>query len=477
MRTRSASRVARDPGCYTLALPMNKFALAPRSPARSRRVRALLSVALAALGLAAFAQSPPAPMAVAEVVAVRLKTAIQPVVANFLKETIAEADAKGVAALVIELDTPGGLLDSTREITGAMKAAKTPIVVYVGPSGARAGSAGFFILMAADIAAMAPGTNAGAAHPVDSHGGDIGGTMAKKVEEDTAAYMRSLVENNGRTLELAQKAVLESKSFSADEALSGKLIDLVSPSLTALLQDLEGRQVKRPGGAVTLHTARAEVREVEMSPINRFLGVLADPNIAYLLLGLGWLGLLVEITHPGGVLPGVFGAMCLILAFFGLSVLPVDYTGVALILLAVIFFVLEIKVTSYGMLTVAGVVCLVLGSLMLFKSPEPALRVSLGLIGTLAGFTLGVVAFLSFMALRARNAPVRTGREGMLTEIGWARTDLEPHGKVFIHGEIWDATAEVPVAAGTEVEILAVENLRLRVRPRRGSTIVSIAEG
>lgn len=456
---------------------MSYLPLRPRSPRRSPRLAAAFLLVLAASVVAGLAQKPAPTPPPAEVVAVRIKSAIQPVVATFLKETIEEADAKGAAALVIELDTPGGLLASTRDITTAMLGAKTPIVVYVGPSGAQAGSAGFFLLMAADVAAMAPGTNAGAAHPVGGNGEDIVGTMAKKVEEDAAAQIRSLAARNGRPQDLAEKAVLESKSYTAEEALEGKLIDLIAPTVPALLQAIEGRTVKRGGVDLALHTAKSEVRRVEMSPLTRFLGVLADPNIAYLLLGLGWLGLLIEFTHPGAVLPGVLGGMCLILAFFALSVLPVDYTGVALILLAVIFFILEIKVTSYGMLTVAGVICLVLGSLMLFKSPEPALRVSLGLIAVLAGFFLVVVGFLSFMALRAKQAPVRTGREGLLTEIGRARTALEPSGKVFIHGEIWDATAEKPVAAGEEVEVVGVENLRLRVRPRRGSATVQVVEG
>jgi membrane-bound serine protease (ClpP class) len=393
-------------------------------------------------------------------------------VAGFLKETIDEADAQGAAAVVIELDTPGGLLTSTREITTAMLGAKTPIVVFVGPSGAQAGSAGFFLLMAADVAAMAPGTNAGAAHPVNGGGEDIGGTMGKKMEEDAAAQIRSLAARNGRNQDLAQKAVVDSKSYTAEEALQGKLIDLIAPTVPALLQSIEGKTLQRRGAAHVLRTAGAEIRRVEMSPLTRFLGVLADPNIAYLLLGLGWLGLLIELTHPGAILPGVLGGMCLILAFFALSVLPVDYTGVALILLAVIFFILEIKVTSYGMLTVAGVICLVLGSLMLYKGPEPALRVSLGLIAVIAGFFLTVVGFLSFMALRAKQAPVRTGKEGLLTEIGHARTALSPDGKVFIHGEIWNATADGPIAAGEEVEVVAVESLRLRVRPRRRSAAV-----
>jgi membrane-bound serine protease (ClpP class) len=337
----------------------------------------------------------------------------------------------------------------------------------VAPGGAQAASAGFFILMSADLAAMAPGTNAGAAHPVADGGKDIPGVLGKKVEQDAAANIRSLAVRNGRNVQLAEAAVLESRSYTAEEALKEKLIDVVAPDLPALVRALDGRVIKRGSDALTLHTARAPVTRFTVSPLRGLLGVLADPNITYLLLGLGWLGLLFELMHPGAVLPGVVGAICLVLGLYGLSVLPVNYAGLALIFLAVVFFILEIKVVSYGMLVVAGVVCLVVGSLMLFKSPEPALRVSVELIAMLAGFSLLVVGFLVAMSLRARALPVRSGSEAMLHEIGTARSLLDPWGKVFVHGEIWDAVAEPsdgPVAAGELVEVTAVRNLTLAVR-------------
>jgi len=345
------------------------------------------------------APTPPvsAARATGEVLVVKVKSPIHPVSAELIEDAVAEADRRGAAALVVELDTAGGLLSSTRDITTAILGARTPVVVYVAPGGAQAASAGFFILMSADLAAMAPGTNAGAAHPVADGGKDIPGVLGKKVEQDAAANIRSLAVRNGRNVQLAEAAVLESRSYTAEEALKEKLIDVVAPDLPALVRALDGRAVKRGADTLTLHTARAPVTRFTVSPLRGLLGVLADPNVTYLLLGLGWLGLLFELMHPGAVLPGVVGAICLVLGLYGLSVLPVDYAGLALIFLAVIFFILEIKVTSYGMLVVAGVICLVVGSLMLFKSPEPALRVSVELIAMLAGFSLLVVGFLVMM--------------------------------------------------------------------------------
>lgn len=424
---------------------------------------ALLAPLVSAMSAGAAAPAKPA----AEVLVVTVKSAIQPVSAELIADAIKEADRAGAAAVIVELDTAGGLMSSTRDITTAILGARTPVVVYVAPSGARAASAGFYILMSADVAAMAPGTNTGAAHPVGGQGEDIPGILGKKVEEDSAANIRSLALRNGRDLKLAEAAVVQSRSFSAQEALDGKLIDLVAPDRTALVKALDGRAVKRGATTVTLHTAGATVRNFEISPMRSFLGVLADPNITYLLLGLGSLGMLFELMHPGAILPGVVGAICLILSFYGLSVLPVSYAGLALLLLAMIFFILEIKVTSYGGLAVAGVVCLVLGSLMLFNTPEPALRVSVQLIAMLTAFTILVIGFLVWMSLLARRLPVRTGIEGLIKETGVARSELAPRGKVFVHGELWDAVSDEAVAAGEEVEIVAVKHLLLTVRPHR----------
>ena len=436
-----------------------------------------LLAALAATALAAPAPRSPAPANPA-VFHVRVSSIVHPVSAELVVDAIHAADAAGATALVVELDTPGGLMTSMREISTAMLAAKTPVVVYVSPQGAQAASAGFFLLMAADVAAMAPGTNAGAAHPVGGQGETIEGTLGRKVEQDAAASIRSLATRSGRNVALAEEAVLKSRSFSADEALAGHLIDLVAPSLPALLAKLDGRQVKKGEGTQILRTAQAPLREVTMSPLRKLLATIADPNIAYVLLTLGTLGLFFELMNPGAILPGVVGGICLILGFFALSVLPVDYAGVALLLLALLFFIAEIKISSHGMLAVAGIVALVLGSLMLFKSPEPALRVSLNVIVTLATFSALVVGFLSYMVLRTHQLPVRTGVEGLASEVATARTPLTPRGKVFVHGEIWDAVLEAggrAVAAGEPVEVVNMQDLTLTVRPLRPAVTTSDA--
>jgi membrane-bound serine protease (ClpP class) len=339
-------------------------------------------------------------------------------------------------------------------------------VVYVAPSGAQAASAGFFLLMAADVAAMAPGTNAGAAAAVGPQGEDIVGTMGEKVEQDSRAQIRSLAKRHGRNLELAEAAVTEARAYDAEQALEEGLIDRVAPSLSRLLQEIDGHPVRGLGGEeVVLRTAGAVIERIEPTPFQRVRGILAKPDIALLLLSLGSLGLMVEIYNPGAIFPGVVGAICLILGFYALSVLPINAAGLALLGLALVFFVAEIKVTSYGLLTLAGVVCLVLGATMLVEDADPALRVSVEVIAAAAISAVAVVLFLMFQVLRAHRTRVRTGTEGMVTERGRAWTDLQPSGKVFVHGEIWDAVGESPVAKGEPVEVVAVEGMVLRVRP------------
>jgi membrane-bound serine protease (ClpP class) len=407
----------------------------------------------------------PAPV----VVHARLESIIQPVAAQFLRGVLARADAAGAAAVVLELDTPGGLGTSMHEMTKDILAARTPVVVYVAPSGAQAASAGFFLLLAADVAAMAPGTRTGAAHPVGPSGESLTGTMGQKVEQDAAAAIRSLAARNGRDVKVAEQAVMTSRSFSAEEAVAAHLADLVAPSLPELLRALDGRRVRaagvpaRPG--IVLHTAGAVTTEVEMTAAQRLLSALAHPELAYLLLTLGGVGLFFEITHPGTLMPGVFGAIALLLAFFGLSLLAVNYAGVALILLGVGLFVAELKAGGHGVLALSGAVSLVIGSLLLFSSPEPELRVSLEWITVVTLLTLTAVCSLLAVAWRVRRRPVRTGAEGLLHERGIARSELRPSGKVFVHGELWEATAEQPVAAGEAVEVIAVRDMTLAVRP------------
>jgi membrane-bound serine protease (ClpP class) len=429
-------------------------------------IRLPLALAVVLSGLAALVADSQSPAAEPPlVVKISVDSIIHPVVAEFVIDSLAEAERLDAEVFVIELSTPGGLLTSTREMFTAMLGSGIPVVVYVSPAGAQAASAGFFLLMAADIAAMAPGTNTGAAHPVGGSGEDIEGVMGDKVEKDAAATIRSLAARSGRNAELAEAAVTESRSFTAEEALESDLIDLVAGDLAALLAEIDGREVPKQGDEQHLvRTADAELKVLEMSGFQRFLSAIAHPNIAYILMTLGGLGLYFELSNPGAVLPGVVGGICLILAFFALSVLPVNYAGIALIILALIFFIAEVKVTSYGLLTVAGVISLVLGSLMLFKTADPAIRVSLDVIASMAVFTLVVVAFLVSMVVRVHRSQVTTGTEGLIHKRGVARTPIDGEGRVFVHGEIWNAVADRPVPAGSPVEVVAVEGMVLRVQ-------------
>jgi membrane-bound serine protease (ClpP class) len=417
------------------------------------------------------AQETPNESLAGPVVHIRVDSIIHPVSSEFIRESLEKAEETDAAALVIELSTPGGLLESTNEITRAILNSEVPVVVYVGPSGARAASAGFFILMSADIAAMSPATRTGAAHPVGGQGEEIEGPLGEKVAQDAAADIRALAARHGRDEELAESAVLESRSFTEEEALEAGLIDLVAIDVRSLLDEIDGREIVGPGDEPrVVHTADAIINNIEMSPIQKLLATIAHPNIAYILMTLGGLGLYFELSNPGAVLPGVIGAICLVLAFFALSVLPVNYAGIALILLAMLFFVAEIKITSYGMLTVAGLVSLVLGSMMLFKSADPALQVGMDVILAVVLFTGVTVAFLMSMVIRAHRLQVRTGMKGMLNEIGVVKSDLAPGGKVFVHGELWNAVSEQPIgdqpiAAGTKIKVVAVDGMTLRVRP------------
>lgn len=442
----------------------------------TRAIRLTGLMVLTSAGLVG-AVSPAAEEPAPAVVHISIDSIIHPVIAEFAVESLAEADRRDAAAIVIELSTPGGLLTSTREIFTAMLGAETPVVVYVSPPGSQAASAGFFLLMAADVAVMAPGTNAGAAHPVAGTGEEIEGDMGEKVEQDAAATIRSLASRNGRNAELAEAAVVESRSFTEYEALENGLIDMIADDVPSLLEKLDGLEVLGEGEeVVVLRTSGAQIARLEMSGFQRLLSAIAHPNIAYILMTLGGLGLYFELSNPGAVLPGVVGGICLILAFFALSVLPVNYAGIALIILALIFFIAEVKVTSYGLLTVAGLISLVLGSLMLFKSADPAIRVSIDVIMSMAAFTLIVVALLVSLVLRAHRSQVTTGTEGLIHKRGVARTEIDTRGKVFVHGELWNAISDTPVAAGTAVEVVGVDGMTLRVRPQGGAPSDTLGE-
>ncbi len=429
----------------------------------------ILSVAFgAALALAVVASAN-----AGEIIHLQLDDTIQPVSQRYIERGLAEAARRDATLLVLQLDTPGGLIDTTRKITSAITGSPVPVVVFVAPGGARAASAGFFILISADVAAMAPGTNTGAASPVGGKGEDLGDTLKKKVFNDTSAMVRSLAEARGRNVDKAIEAVMEASSFTADEALKDGLIDLIAKDLDDLIHQLDGREIKRfDGSTLRLELADAVIVPLERTPAERFLSVLANPNIAYLLMALGMLGIYVEITHPGGVLPGVVGVIAMLLALYSLSVLPVNMAGVALIVVALVLFVLEVKITSYGLLTAGGVASFVLGSLLLFDSPIPDMRVSLGVILPTALVVAGITIFLLTRVARAHRAPVMTGKEGLIGEVGRVLVELAPQGKIAIHGEYWDARtdAAAPLLRGALVRVVAVGEHDLLVEPADGGT-------
>jgi membrane-bound serine protease (ClpP class) len=403
------------------------------------------------------------------VIAAEVEAIIHPVSAEFMSETIDRADAEQAALVVFTLRTPGGLVDSTRTIITKMIEAKTPVAIYIGPSGSRAASAGFLLTIAADVAAMAPGTHIGAAHPVEGGGEKMDETMAKKAASDVAAYARTLASKRNRNVELSEQAVKESRAFTEDEALkaSPPLIDLIARDLNDLLRQLDGRVVRRfDGREVTLHTAGARVERVEMGFRQRVLSLLAHPNIAYLLLSLGMLGLTIELWNPGAVLPGVVGGICLLLAFFTFQVLPVNYAGVLLILFGIGLLVLEVKVTSYGLLSVGGVVSLLLGSMILMDTTVPELKVSLLVILPVVAGVAAILVFLVRLAIASQLRRPTTGEAGMAGERGVTVGVIEAGGwgRIATHGEIWQATSEEAIADGEPVEVVAVHGLRATVR-------------
>ncbi len=439
-----------------------------RAWARVSRL-ALLLVLLALPGgtLPAARAADPAPV----VLVAGVNALIHPVSAEYMMEAITRADAEHAALLVFILETPGGLVDSTRTIITKMLAAKTPVAVFVAPSGARAASAGFLITLAADVAAMAPGTHIGAAHPVSGQGEKMDETMAKKVASDVAAYARTLASGRGRNVEWAEQAVRESRAFTEAEALKATppLIDLVATDIPDLLKQLDGREIRRfDGRAETLRTAGARVESIEMSLRQRLLSTLAHPNIAYILMSLGILGLTIELWSPGAVLPGVVGGICLLLAFFTFQVLPVNYAGVLLILFGLALLVLEIKVASFGLLGAGGVVSLLLGSMILIDAPTSELRVSLGLIIPIVVALSAILLFLVRLAVISQRRRSVTGAAGMVEETGAALTAIPAggEGRVSIHGEIWRARATEAIAAGDTVLISGIDGLVLSVRRR-----------
>ena len=407
------------------------------------------------------------PLSAAQVLKIVVDDTIQPITEEYIGRAIGEAHARNASALLIEMNTPGGLVTSTRAIIEKITTSPVPVMVYVAPTGARAGSAGIFILESADVAAMAPGTNAGAAHPVMLVGPMTVKTddeMKRKIENDSAALIRSVASKRNRNVEAAEGAVRESKAFTEQEALSGKLIDYVASSEEDLFRQMQGKPIKRfDGQTVTLNLIGQSIQGYDMTLKERILDYLMDPDVSFILLAIGLLALYVEFNHPGAVVPGTVGVVFILVAAFALNLLPVRFAALALIAGSFALFALEAKFATHGVLTTGGIVLLTLGGLLLIDSPVPEMRVHL-LTALAVSIPLGVItAFLMGIALRARRNKVVTGAQGLVGEIGVAHTALSPAGKVFVHGEIWDAVSLTPVAAGAKMVVREVQDLKLEV--------------
>jgi membrane-bound serine protease (ClpP class) len=390
---------------------------------------------------------------------------VHPVTTEVVASAIDLAKRDGASVVVLRLNTPGGLMDAMRDTIQLILASPVPVVTYVAPSGGRAASAGFFILESGDVAAMAPGTNTGAAHPV-AMGGEMDAVMKSKVENDAAAYMRSICTKRGRNSPVAEKAVLESKSFTEAEAVNERLVDLIAANDRALLDSLDGRAVTRFDGSVaTLHTAGAAIETYAPTWRQKIVAAIADPNIALILLVVGGLCVYIELSSPGMVAPGVVGAICLLLGLSALSVLPINWMGAGLLVVAFTLFALEAKFASHGVLAAGGAVAMVLGAVMLIDSPLPEMRIHWATaIGVALPFAV-ITAFLVSLVVRARRMKSEAGAAGMIGENGMAITDLAPEGKVFVHGEYWDAVSARPAARGARVKVLSIDKLKLTVEP------------
>ncbi len=400
----------------------------------------------------------------AQILRIHIDGTIQPISAEQVSRAVDTAQARHASALLIEINTPGGLLDSTREMVTKIESSSAPVIIFVGPNGARAASAGFFILESADVAAMANGTNTGAAHPVTLGGGKIDDVMKAKIENDTAAFLRSYVSRRGHNVEEAEKAVRQSISWTEKEALDLHLIDLTARDEADLIRQLDGRVIHRfDGSTQTLHLAGQPVEELPITLRQRVLGWLMDPNIAFLVLAIGALALYAEFNHPGAIIPGVVGVIFILLTLFALNLLPTRYASLWLIALAFVLFALEAKFVSHGILTAGGIASLTLGGLLLVDGPIPEMRVKL-IVALAVSLPFGLItAFLMSIAFRARRNKVVTGSQGIIGELGVARTDLSPSGKVFVHGELWNARSAQPLHSGAQVRVVAIHQLELEV--------------
>jgi len=409
----------------------------------------------------------PALLSAQKVIVIKIDGSINPVSADHIHNGIKKASQEKAECLVILLNTPGGLLKSTRVIVSDMLESPVPVVVYVAPGGAHAGSAGVFITMAAHIAAMAPGTNIGAAHPVDLQG-KMDSVMSEKATNDAAAFIRSIAEKRQRNFQWAEDAVRRSLAITEKEAVEKHVVDLVAASTADLLRDINGRNIPVPGGVTVLHTAKAQVEIVEMTALEKILDLLVDPNVAYLLLLLGMYGILFELYNPGAILPGIVGVISLILAFYSMHTLPINYAGLALIIFAIILFLLEIKIVSHGILAIGGVASLLLGSLMLIRSDAAleSVRISRSVIIAAVGVSSLFFLLVLGLGVRALRAKPVTGAEAMAGEIGESLEALEPGGTVRVHGEIWRAISTgAAIASGEKIRVVGIRDLTLLVEP------------
>jgi membrane-bound serine protease (ClpP class) len=400
-----------------------------------------------------------------KVVSMKIDGAINPVAADFIHRAITKAANEKAQCLIIHLNTPGGLLQSTRIIVSDILESSVPVVVYVAPGGAHSGSAGVFITLAAHIAAMAPGTNIGAAHPVEMQGG-MDTIMNAKVTNDAAAFIRTIAQKRNRNLEWAEDAVRHSLSITETEALAKKVIDTIARNDEDLLKEINGKKIELNSGTTILHTENASIDNYEMGTIQKLLNIISDPNISYILLMLGMYGLLFELYSPGAIFPGIIGGISLILAFYSMQTLPINYAGLALIIFGVILFVLEIKIVSHGLLTVGGVISLLLGSLMLIRSDATFdfLKISLSVIISSVSVTALFFLFIIGVGIRAQRAKPVTGVEGMINSIGESLETLNPVGRVRVHGEIWNAeSVSGPINKGEKIRVKAIKNLKLHV--------------
>jgi membrane-bound serine protease (ClpP class) len=395
---------------------------------------------------------------------------IHPITAEYVTKAIDFAADHHAEAVVLQIQTPGGLSESMRTIISKMINSKIPVIVYVAPSGSRATSAGFYITIAADVAAMAPGTHLGSAHPV-TIGQESGSpdtentkTMMKKMTEDSVAYIKTLAERRGRNVEQAEKAVRDSISFTENEAVKANLVNFVAANMPDLLKKVNGMQVKRFDGTTqTVHLAQPHLVEFEMTKREKILSLLADPNIAFLLIGLGMLGLMIELYNPGLVVPGIVGVICVSLFLLSVQVLPINYAGLLLIFFAIVLFVLELKVHSYGALTAGGIISLALGGMMLVDAPIPEMKIAMRVLWTVIGVITLTMAFLVTLVVTLHRKQPLTGVQGLLQELGTAQTNIDPEGQVFIHGEIWNAISSDPIEKGARVKIVSIHGLTLHV--------------